>query len=270
MKKVICLALLIWASTARSQQRDNLILNRDTNIFKPGISIRNALQKIRTKNEKIRSLKIPSILITYGFLALENDNLKAFNNSIKNEIREDHPFFRTKIDDYLQYAPALAAYGLDAMGIKGRNNFRDRTMIYLLSNIMLTTTVFSVKKLSQQLRPDGSNHFSFPSGHTAEAFASAEFLYQEYKDVSPWYGVTGYVIAAITGYLRMYNNKHWLGDVVAGAGIGILSTKVAYWISPVIKRKFFKNKSMNTLIMPWYQNGIGGISLLHTFDYRAY
>ena len=244
MKKVICLALLIWASTARSQQRDNLILNRDTNIFKPGISIRNALQKIRTKNEKIRS--------------------------IKNEIREDHPFFRTKIDDYLQYAPALAAYGLDAMGIKGRNNFRDRTMIYLLSNIMLTTTVFSVKKLSQQLRPDGSNHFSFPSGHTAEAFASAEFLYQEYKDVSPWYGVTGYVIAAITGYLRMYNNKHWLGDVVAGAGIGILSTKVAYWISPVIKRKFFKNKSMNTLIMPWYQNGIGGISLLHTFDYRAY
>ena len=109
MKKVICLTLLIWASTARSQQRDNLILTRDTNIFKPGISIRNALQKIRTKNEKIRSLKIPSILITYGFLALENDNLTAFNNSIKNEIREDHPFFRTKIDDYLQYAPALAA-----------------------------------------------------------------------------------------------------------------------------------------------------------------
>ena len=41
------------------------------------------------------------------------------------------------------------------------------------------------------------------------------------------------------GFLRMYNNKHWLSDVVAGAGIGIMSTKIAYWIYPVIKRKLF-------------------------------
>ncbi|MBC7868474.1 MAG: phosphatase PAP2 family protein, partial [Gloeobacteraceae cyanobacterium ES-bin-316] len=134
-------------------------------------------------------------------------------------------------------------------------------------NMMLTTTIFSVKKISQQLRPDGSNYFSFPSGHTAEAFASAEFLYQEYKNVSPWYGVAGYAMAATTGYLRMYNNKHWLGDVMAGAGIGILSTKVAYWIYPTIKRKLFKNKSMNTMIMPWYQSGIGGISLIYSFNH---
>lgn len=267
MRIVICLSLLIWASIARSQQGDSLILTRDTKSFKPVIPVKNVLQKIRTKNEKIRSLKIPSILITYGFLALENDNLKALNNSIKNEMREDHPFFRTSIDNYLQYAPAVTVYGLNAMGIKGRNNFRDRTMIYLLSNIMLTTTVFSVKKLSYQLRPDGSNYYSFPSGHTAEAFASAEFLYQEYKNVSPWYGMAGYAMAAATGYLRMYNNKHWLGDVIAGAGIGILSTKAAYWIYPIIKRKFFKDKPMNTVILPRYQNGIGGISLVYSITY---
>ena len=182
-------------------------------------------------------------------------------------MREDHPFFRTKFDDYLQYAPALTVYGLNAIGIKGRNNLRDRTMIYLLSNIMLTTTVFSVKKLSYQLRPDGSNYYSFPSGHTSEAFASAEFLYQEYKNVSPWYGMAGYAMAAATGYLRMYNNKHWLGDVIAGAGIGILSTKAAYWIYPIIKRKLFKDNPMSTLIMPRYQNGIGGISLIYSFTY---
>ena len=99
-----------------------------------------------------------------------------------------------------------------------------------MSNILLTTTVFSVKKLTRQLRPDGSGYTSFPSGHTAEAFASAEFMRQEYKDVSPWYGIAGYAVATTTGILRLYNNKHWVRDVVAGAGFGILSTKLAYWI----------------------------------------
>jgi membrane-associated phospholipid phosphatase len=36
----------------------------------------------------------------------------------------------------------------------------------------------------------------------------------------------------------MYNNKHYFSDVIAGAGIGILTTKAAYWIN----NKLFKNK----------------------------
>ena len=82
---------------------------------------------------------------------------------------------------------------------------------------------------------------------------------EEYKDVSPWYGTAGYALATTTGILRMYNNRHWLRDVVAGAGFGILSTKAAYWIYPAIKRMLFKNNSRpaNTMIMPYYQNGEG-------------
>jgi membrane-associated phospholipid phosphatase len=94
-------------------------------------------------------------------------------------------------------------------------------------------------------RPDGSSNNSFPSGHTANAFMGAEFLYQEYKDVSPWYGIAGYVVATGTGLFRMYNNRHWFSDVVAGAGFGILSTKVAYWIYPWMKEKIFKEKTKN-------------------------
>lgn len=69
----------------------------------------------------------------------------------------------------------------------------------------------------------------------------AEFLWQEYKDVSIWYGIAGYTIAAGTGIFRIYNNKHWVGDVAFGAGLGILSTKVAYWIYPYIEQKISKN-----------------------------
>jgi membrane-associated phospholipid phosphatase len=91
-----------------------------------------------------------------------------------------------------------------------------------------------LKRATGVTRPDGTNALSFPSGHTATAFASAEFMRMEYKDVSPWYGIAGYAAAATTGYLRMYNNRHWLGDVLAGAGIGILSTQAAYFLYPKI------------------------------------
>jgi membrane-associated phospholipid phosphatase len=240
MQKAISLSLLIWVNIARSQQKDSLVIVPDTGMFKSGASIAVALKRIRTGNEKIRSLKIPCMLITYGFIALDNDNLIAFDNSIKNEIREDQPFFRTRIDDYLQYAPALAVYGLNAMGIKSKNNFRDRTMIYLFSNAMMGITVYSLKKITRVERPDGFGTNAFPSGHTATAFVAAEFLRQEYKDASPWYGIGGYLAAITAGALRMYNNKHWLRDILPGAGFGILSTRIAYWIYPAIKKHFLK------------------------------
>jgi len=44
-------------------------------------------------------------------------------------------------------------------------------------------------------------------------------------------------MATATAGLRMYNNKHWMTDVAAGAGLGILSTQVAYWIHPWYEKK---------------------------------
>ena len=214
-----------------------------------------------------KPMLIPAAMITYGFVTLGNNGLKNINVELKDELWTEHPHRLQHIDTYLQFAPAISVFGLNALGVHGKNNLRDRSLIYLLSNIILNTTVYSVKKISHQLRPDNSNYNSFPSGHTAEAFASAEFMRQEYKDISPWYGVAGYAMATATGFLRMYNNKHWFGDVVAGAGFGILSTKVAYWIYPAIKRKFFKDKPVNTMIMPYYQNGSGGLSFIHHFHY---
>lgn len=131
----------------------------------------------------------------------------------------------------------------------------------------MSTTVLSLKSITHIQRPDGSAFNSFPSGHTATAFASAEFLWQEYKDVSIWYGISGYAIAAATGAFRIYNDKHWLTDVVAGAGIGILSTKIAYWINPFIQKKIFNSKEKNTMssIAPFYNGKQVGIGFLRTF-----
>ncbi len=212
-----------------------------------------------------RSFVIPAFMIAYGVTTLKSDGLQDINENIKEEIWTESLHKKIHIDNYLQFAPAAAVYALNIAGIKGKNNLRDRSIIYIMSNMIANTTVYSLKSTTRQQRPDGSSYSSFPSGHTAEAFASAEFLRQEYKDVSSWYGFAGYTIATATGLLRIYNNKHWLSDVVAGAGIGIASTKIAYCIYPAIKKILFKNRDVNAMLMPYYQNRGGGLSFVYNF-----
>jgi membrane-associated phospholipid phosphatase len=213
----------------------------------------------------VTSFIVPVALMTYGFVALSSDALQDLNEHVKNKIWTENPHSTTHIDNYLQFAPALAVYGLNLSGIKGRNNYFDCTMIYIMSNIIMNSSVYLVKNLSHEQRPDGSDYLSFPSGHTAEAFLSAEFLFQEYKDVSVWYGVAGYTVAAGVGFLRMYNNKHWLSDVIAGAGFGMTSTKLTYWLYPKIKRLFSKNKPLHSMIMPSYNNRSFSMVFVHEF-----
>jgi membrane-associated phospholipid phosphatase len=189
----------------------------------------------------MRTLIVPLSLITYGFFSQASEDLRDFDVNIKNVVRRDADF-HTPIDNYLQYAPGVAVYALNVAGIKGKNNFRDRTMILLLSNAMMGMTVQSIKKITKVERPEGFGKNAFPSGHTATAFAGAEFLRREYREVSPWYGIAGYAVAATTGILRMYNNMHWFRDVMAGAGFGILSTEAAYWLEPIIAKKLFHKR----------------------------
>ena len=160
------------------------------------------------------------------------DALTNINENIKNVIWNKYPHNTVTIDNYLQWVPAIAVYALNMAGIHGEHNFLDRSMIYALSNLFMGMSVYVVKNGSHEQRPDGSDYLSFPSGHTAEAFLSAEFLMQEYKNLSIWYGIGGYAMATSVAYLRMYNNKHWFSDVVAGAGFGILSTRFAYILIP--------------------------------------
>ena len=99
-----------------------------------------------------------------------------------------------------------------------------------------------LKSAVSELRPDGSDHRSFPSGHTAQAFATATFLSEEYKERLPWMPYAAYTLAGSTGILRIANNKHYIGDVLFGAGLGLLSMKTAYWTH---RYKWGKNKKRN-------------------------
>lgn len=216
----------------------------------------------KTLRFKSASLIIPTALIGYGVIGLENDAIIHWNSEIRHEVLENVDK-KVHIDDYSRFVPILSVYGLNAVGIKGKSNFKNRTVILATSCLIMGSATVGLKSLTRIERPDGSARNSFPSGHTAIAFMGAEFLWQEYKDVSIWYGVTGYVIATGTGFLRIYNNRHWLTDVAAGAGIGILSTKIAYWMNPLISNKLFKAKKdeqVKATFYPYYngeQVGLG-------------
>lgn len=203
---------------------------------------------------------LPAAMVAYGFAGLHVSGLKSVNKEVKEEMWED--WSRNNpchLDNYMMYVPALAVYGLNAAGVHGAHNFKDRTVLLLMSQLFTQAAVFSLKGQSHILRPDGSAYNSFPSGHTATAFANAEFMRLEYKDVSPWYGVAGYAVATATGLMRIYNNKHWLNDVVAGAGFGIAGTRLAYWLYPKLQHSLFKG-SPGTVLMPTYQSGAVGLA----------
>jgi hypothetical protein len=228
-------------------------------------TVSDTLQIKKDTKFKYEALIIPTVLIGYGVIGIESDGLKFFNTEIKDEINE-HIDNKFTIDDISQYTPFLSVYGLNTLGIKGKHNFKDRTIILGTAYLIMGVTVNGLKNISGVERPDGTSKNSFPSGHTATAFMGAEFLFQEYKDVSIWYGISGYLVATGTGFFRMYNDRHWLTDVAAGAGIGILSTKIAYWIHPFIKRNLFKDKE-NTIgvVMPFYNGKEYGIGIAVQF-----
>ncbi len=216
-------------------------------------------------NSSYSKFVIPAALISYGIIARGNKSLLNLDHSTNNEIGE-HLSKHVPYDNYTQYAPAIAIYGLDWAGIKARHNFRDRTLVMATSYLIMSAAVQTMKTSFGVERPDGSNYHSFPSGHTATAFVGAHILFKEYKDVSPWIGIGGYTVATATGAMRVFNKKHWVSDVVAGAGIGILSAEVGYMLLPVWYNVLgIKNNDKSLVIAPIVSTESAGVGLVYTF-----
>jgi membrane-associated phospholipid phosphatase len=106
------------------------------------------------------------------------------------------------------------------------------------AQLFLLATVYTLKHTVNSVRPDGSDSYSFPSHHTAQAFMGATYLSLEYKDKYPWIPYIGYTLASTVAISRMANNSHYLSDVLVGAAIGILATRISFWTQKRDKPKF--------------------------------
>lgn len=159
--------------------------------------------------------------------------LQCLHNDQVRELRYGYyPQFRHHYDDYLQFAPLVAQVGMRLSGIEGTSKSAWQTFSAdALASISMMAITSAIKYTARVRRPDGSSRNSFPSGHTAMAFTAATLLDQEYGQRYPWVAVAGYATASAVGIGRLLNNRHWIGDVVTGAGLGILSGHLGYWMA---------------------------------------
>ena len=111
-------------------------------------------------------------------------------------------------------------------------------------------SALALKEIFPERRPDGSDRKSFPSGHSAEAFAAAATLENRYGWEA---GLPAFALASFDATARVEARKHHWYDVVAGAAIGpgsgfLLTTR----------------RNPNVRLTRWADSG-GGVSLAARF-----
>ncbi len=193
---------------------------------------------LATEHFRIKPLIVPAAMAVSGLVVQGK-----ISRQLQKQVVGTYPDFHTKADDYLLFAPAALSLSLGAAGVKGKHPFGEQVLLAILSGLAQGGVTHVLKGISKYPRPDGTTNDSFSSGHTSSAFASATLLHEEYGHRSVWYSVGGYGVATGVGALRILNNRHWLADVLFGAGVGIGATEVVYMGYPWVKRKLQrKNK----------------------------
>lgn len=259
MKKILLIFLSFLTLTVNAQVADTIKADTAKIDSADILAMPDTVRKLRSDWE---SYIPPVVFITYGALSFHVKAIRDLDYSIDRDAQLDHPGNLYPVENYLQYAPIVMVYGLNLAGIHGKNTFIDRTILLGISEGIFGLATVGLKATTNRLRPNGADRWSFPSGHTGSAFVAAEFMAREYADKSPLYSVAGYTFATATAILRVYNHKHWFSDIVAGAGFGILSTKAAYYIYPLLRNKLFKSKDerKSSILLPKIGGGMVGFS----------
>ncbi len=209
-----------------------------------------------------KSLILPGSLIAIGAIGTAIDGMNDFhlfsrNNSERRKIR---------VDDYLEWGMLGWVFACDLVG-QEKHSWTDQLLLLVLAEGMNAGMVHGLKNMINEPRPDGGPR-SFPSGHTANAFLGAHLAFKEFKDSNRWIAWSGYTVATFVGISRLYNNRHWLSDVIAGAGFGILSVELAYLIYFPVRNAvagIINHKLNNLTLSPTFDRGGGGSLSLFSF-----
>lgn len=204
---------------------------------------------------------VPLSLMASGILLSDSGFEKSFNKTTQNWVGND---FDTSLDDYFRWAPIAQIYIADIAGVEARNHWFDQTKNMAISMVLTDVLTNFMKTTIYKVRPNGFNAKAFPSGHSSIAFSTGSVLYEEFKDTSPLLAYSGYGFATTTGALRLLENRHWVSDVLMGAGIGIIMTKLVYHFDYLFKWNPFLKSKYVTLI-PRYGDGTVGLYFSKTF-----
>lgn len=148
----------------------------------------------------------------------------------------------------------VGAYGLVAVSIGTPMVKGDENGALQAGGSVAAATLISqgLKEAFPELRPDRSDRKSFPSGHTANAFAAAASLYNRQGAAV---GIPAMAVATLVGVARVQADKHHWYDVVAGGAVGLTTGFLITRDRPDRK----------TALVPWGDSKGGGISFAMRF-----
>ena len=209
-----------------------------------------------------KHLILPASLIAVGAVGTAIDGMNDFHLfHRKEDVKKIHA------DDYLEWGMLGWVFVCDLMG-KEKHSLVDQLMLVTIAEGMNVVMTRGVKYAVNETRPDGGA-YSFPSGHTANAFLGAHMAYKEFRDSSPVLAYSGYAVALFVAGSRLHNNRHWVADVVAGAGFGILSVELAYLtyfpIRNAIARRVNSRAARSMVVAPTFYGRGGGICFSYSF-----
>lgn len=251
LQSAVVLVLLVVFASADAIGKTNFSALKSPKKTKTQYADRYATNPILRKNGKVdwwemnqtystrfraEQLVVPVSFVALGALGIgENAPMRGINLAIRNGLNEASGGVKLRFDDYVQYVPVAFYLTLDFMGLKAKHSFGERVAVAAVTYIAVTAISQGLKYTVREPRPDTGTRNSFPSGHTMTAFAGAELVRSEYG----WgAGMGAYALAATVGFMRMYNGRHWFNDVLAGAGLGILSARIGYWMLPLNRHIF--------------------------------
>lgn len=207
---------------------------------------------------------LPATLFTLSLYSMSDEAEGSFigKRHVRTKLQSPLRYsFHNSADDYIQYAPLLITAGLKLTGVQGKNDAINSTLIAAKAHALNAIIVTSLKRTTKVYRPNKSAYTSFPSGHTTTAFCNATIMHMEFGNISPWYSVVAYSMATATGAMRMMNDVHWLPDVLAGAAIGITTTRLIY----ATHKYRWGKKPTNLVIIPTVSRKSWELNLAYTF-----
>ena len=159
--------------------------------------------------------------------------VKGEDDHFRNLRNEYLPRFNRHLDDYMQYAPAVAMLGLKASGVQSRSSWGRLLVSDAFSTLLMGATVNTLKQTTNVERPDGSNRHSFPSGHTAASFTAVVAL-SFAGEKRAWKAAL--VLACLIAFSRMYLYVHYPTDVLGGVLVGILAGYGGYRVVKALEQ----------------------------------
>lgn len=158
-------------------------------------------------------------------------------------------FWKTTSSSYLLVSGTASLGSLAYALIKNDKGLQHKSYELLIGIGIDIIATGGLKEIFKRPRPyvqypndvfvlNTSKSYSFPSGHTSVAFATATSLALTHKK---WYIVLpAYLWAGSVGYSRMYLGKHYPSDVLGGAVVGAGSSLLSHWLS----KKLFIQKQV--------------------------